>query len=308
VFVATRKGEVHAVTLEDGRKRGAKGFGQSIEGSPLIHGTTLFVPSAWGRPFLTAYDMTGGDKLWTWREVAIESSLLLHDGVLVAADVEGRVHAFDPETGDVVWTYSPDSVDTIIAGAVAPVQGRVVVSSTSGIVTCLYTDDGSTAWTTNVGGPVYATPAADSTRVYVPTTNGRLWALDRDSGEHLWSYPASDSLVRFTSPAVNRGHLFFGGTDGLMRAIVASDGSTIWTFQTDGTFSAPPAVQGDLVFAGATDRRFFALDRDSGSLEWNVELRGRIKSAPAVFDGYVVIMSEPRYVYAFAEYGRLNSD
>ena len=41
----------------------------------------------------------------------------------------------------------------------------------------------------------------------------------------------------------------------------------------------------------------YALDRQSGAMLWQLELRGRIKSDIVGYDDFLVVLSEPRYVY-----------
>ena len=64
VLVGTRKGEIHAIELATGRKRGFKKMGEAIEGSPLIANGMLYVPSAWGKKVLVGFDLKRGVISW----------------------------------------------------------------------------------------------------------------------------------------------------------------------------------------------------------------------------------------------------
>jgi hypothetical protein len=56
-------------------------------------------------------------------------------------------------------------------------------------------------------------------RVFVGTYSGNLYALNADTGETLWKFPAGGPILH--SPAVAEGVVFFGCEDGLVRALDA---------------------------------------------------------------------------------------
>jgi outer membrane protein assembly factor BamB len=300
VFVGTRKGEVHVIELDTGDRVGTQEFGHSIEGTPALLDEMLYVPNAWGGNALVAFDLLRGTEVWKHRGVPIESSLLISDDLLIAGDVEGNVIGFNRTDGRIAWVYEFGEIAAILTGPTAIDVEHVVVANEDGKVVAIRVEDGSGIWTRNLDGAVEASIAVHDQRIFVPTTRGAFHALDANSGETIWTYQVPENSVRFAGSAVSNGLVVFGGSDGLLRGLDAEDGSTQWTFSTDGTFSAAPAVSGDLVFVGAMDRDFFAVSLQDGSLQWSTTLRGRIKSAPAVQKGLVIVMSEPKYVYAFA--------
>jgi outer membrane protein assembly factor BamB len=300
VFVGTRKGEVHVVDLFTGDKIGMEEFGHSIEGAPAIIGQTLFVPNSWGKNSLVAFDLFQGARLWEYRGVPIEASLLAVGESIVVGDVEGNVMAFDATTGTTLWVYEFGEIATIFTGPTLINDEQIVVVNEAGDVACLNVDDGSEVWVKALGASVQESVATDQDHVYIPSVSGVFFALDHKTGEVDWEFRLENAEIRFAGAAVSPDLVVFGGSDGVLRGLDPKSGSAKWTFQTDGTFAAPPAISGELVFVGAMDREFFAVSAHDGSMQWSTTLRGRIKSSPAVRKGFVVVMSEPRYVYAFA--------
>ena len=299
VFVGTRKGELHVIELMTGHKVGTHEFGQSIEGTPALSDQTIFVPNAWGKKALIAFDLFDGQTLWEHRGVPIEASVLLVDNLVIVGDVEGNVIALDQSSGLIQWVYELGEIATIFSGPTAVGSGRTVVANELGDVACLKVIDGAEVWYRRLE-PIQASIASDDQHVYLPTTRGVLHAINWQDGSTAWEYRIPNDEVKFTGAAVSETLVIFGGSDGVLRALDPVTGATQWTFQTDGTFVAAPAVSGELVFVGAMDREFFALGTHDGSLQWSTSLRGRIKSAPGVRKGVIVVMSEPRYVYGFA--------
>jgi outer membrane protein assembly factor BamB len=46
-------------------------------------------------------------------------------------------------------------------------------------------------------------------------------------------------------------------------------------------------------------RMLYVFNRSTGALDWEAELKGRIKSGMVVRNGYLVVLTEPRFVYGF---------
>ncbi|MEX1055153.1 MAG: PQQ-binding-like beta-propeller repeat protein, partial [Rhodothermales bacterium] len=89
VFVANRKGEVHAVDLERGKRLGQTSFGETIEGTPVFDNGTIYVPVGWGRSAIFAYDVLRGARKWKVKGAPISTGLIIFDGHVIAADDHG---------------------------------------------------------------------------------------------------------------------------------------------------------------------------------------------------------------------------
>ena len=301
VVVATRQGEVHGINLETGKREGSSEFGEAVEGTPVIQDGILYVPNAWGRKTLFAYDLRQGKTLWRSDGAPIEAGLLLLDGTLYAANVEGVLRAIDAKNGEVLWEETLDTMTTIHAAPLRAGQGRIVVADDRGRVRALRPGQGEAQflWQQELEAPVYRTPAADEKTVYLPTTRGQLFALDAALGQIRWRYALDDATVRFTSPALSGTDLAVAGTDGVVRLLDAESGDVRWTYQAQEAITAPPLLTPDVVYVGTMGKKLHALDRATGAPLWEEELRGRIKSGMAAREGHLVVLTEPSHVYLF---------
>jgi len=90
--------------------------------------------------------------------------------------------------------------------------------------------------------------------------------------EILWHVESENHREFFSSPALVDGVLYFGGNDGYMRAVDASDGSVLWSFGTSCGICGEPAVDSNMVFFGGQDGYVYALDRNTGILAWSAGL------------------------------------
>ncbi|MEM6337396.1 MAG: PQQ-binding-like beta-propeller repeat protein, partial [Bacteroidota bacterium] len=64
VIVSTRKGDVHAIEAETGRRKGIRKVVEVAEGAPVLTSNYLYVPSAWGGHVVNAYDLVRGRSQW----------------------------------------------------------------------------------------------------------------------------------------------------------------------------------------------------------------------------------------------------
>jgi polyvinyl alcohol dehydrogenase (cytochrome) len=147
----------------------------------------------------------------------------------------------------------------------------------------------ATKWVATVAGDVSATPAVVDGAVYVGDFGGKLWKLDAETGEVIWSHMVSDytgiagDIVR-TSPSFFRDTLVVGDLRApIMLGIDARTGDLRWMTQVHpdpkGIMTGSPVLAGDTIYTGvsasgasgpgATFRgAIVALDARTGKLRW----------------------------------------
>ncbi len=298
ILVSTRKGEVHAIDLATGKKGGLENFGDSVEGTPVVQEGRLFVPVAGGRRALYAYDLTRGDRVWNVKGPAVEAGLLPLGDAFVAVDAAAVVRKYDNRDGAVRWERPLGEALTVHATPVMA-GGHVVVADDRGGLVALDPREGTVRWTQALRTPVYTAIAADAATLYVPTTRGRFFAVDAAQGRVRWRFAVPDTTVRFSAPAVGGEVVIFGASDGTLRALEAATGRLRWSFDAGAALAAAPLLTAETVYVGSMGQKLIALDRQTGTLKWEQELKGRVKSALAARGGYLVVLTEPRFVYLF---------
>lgn len=124
--------------------------------------------------------------------------------------------------------------------------------------------------------------------------------LDAVSGLiDMWTAPTGGAID--SSPAVAKGRVFVGSTDGNLRALGARTGAVLWSKPTGGPISSSPAVVDGRVYIGSDNHTLRALDENDGSPAWSVTVDptfGGIGSAPNVTLGTVYVASSLA-VYAY---------
>jgi len=86
----------------------------------------------------------------------------------------------------------------------------------------------SFSWKAKLGGKLSALTIADG-RVYVSQIdNHTLNAIDKNSGNKLWSFKAGGRID--SPPTIYKGNAYFGCTDGYVYCLDASSGKLVWKF------------------------------------------------------------------------------
>jgi len=298
VMVATRKGEIHAVDFNTGKRAGVKRFGDVIEATPAFVNPFLIVPIGWGRQALVVYSLLRSAVTWQHRGAPVQTAILPMDDALIAVDTEATVRKYELQDGTMVWEHMLG--ETIrVHSAPLMVREHIIVADDQGSIVALHPDTGEIQWSTDIHSPVYTSVASEGDMLYIPTTRGRLVALDGISGTVQWEMVLPDTTVRLSSPAVDGDIVIVGGSDGNIRALSPSTGETVWIFEAADALTAAPLLTPAVVYVGSMGGILYALHRETGELWWHTELRGRVKSAMEARDGYLLVLSEPRYLYLF---------
>lgn len=143
---------------------------------------------------------------------------------------------------------------------------------------------------------IRASVAVTEERVFVPSYDHNVYALDRENGTFVWKYAAEGGIG--THPLVVDDMVIFGSTDTSVYAVDMRAGRLIWTASLDGKIYSSPHADLGHVFIGSDDRRLYAIQLISGRKAWSHEVEGAIRSRPALADNTIFFSSEDGVVYA----------
>lgn len=138
-----------------------------------------------------------------------EATPLVIDGNIYITTAWSKVKAYDATNGKLLWAFDPE------------VPGETAVKACCDVV-----NRGLAAW---------------GDRLYLGTLDGRLIALDRNSGKPVWSKITVDQSKPYTitgAPRVIDGKVIIGnggaemGVRGYVAAYDAADGKELWRFYT----------------------------------------------------------------------------
>lgn len=151
------------------------------------------------------------------------------------------------------------------------------------------------AWRFETDGAIQSTPIVTDGVVIFSSMNGRVYAVDLQTGQEKWWFKANDEIE--ASPLYAEGRVFFASAIGTFFAVDAEDGLVLWTFDAKGRIlgSANTYVDAEsgkrrIVF-GSYDSVLYCLDAADGSLVWTYEAQSYINGTPAIADGKAIFGS-----------------
>jgi outer membrane protein assembly factor BamB len=192
------------------------------------------------------------------------------DGARIyAASQDGKVTAFDPETGRQIWRTD---LELELSAGPGVGEGHVVVAAKDGLAVALDATNGSEKWRADIAGESVSRPLVEDDTVIVQTIDNRLQALSLFDGRPRWS------IQRDAPPLTMRG-------------------------------SASPVAVGGNVIAGFDSGRLVAAEIESGTVVWDVLLsppQGRSDlDRLSDIDGALVVVGQD--VYGTGYHGRLGA-
>lgn len=160
-----------------------------------------------------------------------------------------------------------------------------------------YVDNGlpKATWRYQTDAVVITAPAYDTERVYVGTSDGKIYGLNLADGTAAWPAIQTAGAV-FSSPAVADSSLYIGSTDGNLYAIHTSDGTVDWTYPTGNAVLSVPVVVDSIIYFGS-NQKFIALNRFTQEEIWQYKTDGMIECKPAIVDDKVIFTSWDLKVY-----------
>jgi outer membrane protein assembly factor BamB len=136
--------------------------------------------------------------------------------------------------------------------------------------------------------------AVDGDTVYAAARDGKVTALDANTGKTRWKAETEDDLS--AGPSAGSGLVVVGSTSGKLVAFEGATGKQRWSSDVKGEVLAAPLVTADRVVVRLVDGRLRALDPANGQEVWMAEdvvprlsLRGTsppVRAGDAVLCGF----------------------
>jgi outer membrane protein assembly factor BamB len=297
--------------------RPGEGAGEGLGGGLAVDGGTLFAATGFGE--VVALDAASGDIRWRGAvEAAIRSAPAADGGVVVAIGRNDVAYGFDAATGAAVWRVQGIGRGPgLLGGSTPAIRAQLtVLPMISGEVMGVATRNGFTAWTTALRdgreGQVRAQiaditggPVIDGDVVYAANYTGRLAALDRRSGERLWTL--GEGAVGLAVPAGNS--VFLLADTGEVMRVAAADGRVLWRTALPEwvrpdrrRLAIPhfgPVLAGGRLWVAGGDGLLRAFDPATGTEAGAVEVPGGAAGLPAVAGGRMYVVSGDGQLHAF---------
>lgn len=288
LFIGFMNGELHAININTGKKIGKINLDGAIHGAPVITNNTIYIPIAFNKYSLRAYDIHDGVLLWKKEIDGIESSLLLSDNHLYAATEDGLVLCINPKDGKTIWEFkAPKKIYSSISSDVF----NIYFGCDDGYLYSLNKDNGKLLWKFFTSSSIRSTPAIDfNGNIYFGSLDKYFYSVKSDNGIMNWKYNTNSGII--SGCALDSNFVYFGNLSGKFFCLDKTSGSLKWSFNSKGNINASPIVTKEHIAFSSYDKKVYILNKFSGELFWSAEFEGRIKTSPLFWRNYLIICYE----------------
>ncbi len=309
IYAATRDGNITKVEAKQGSVVWQKKLGVTLSAGVGSDGHYTAVGSLDG--WVYTLDEKG-ELLWraNIQGALLSPPLVGYNRVLVRA-IDGRIHAFNAQTGTPQWVYQHQAPSLILHAS----QGMrwagpnaVIAGFPGGSLAAISAQTGQAYWETPVAWPrgfteverindVVGTPTLVGRETCAVTFQGQLACFDAQNGEPVWEAPLSSSV----GLDQNGTHLVVVDDHSIVRSYDAVEGRLHWQntlFRGQG-LSAPLILENQ-VLVGDRKGRVYVLSLDDGKPVARLQVdHHAIATQPVVVDDIAVVQTQGGQLYGF---------
>jgi outer membrane protein assembly factor BamB len=301
VIVASEDLHLYNFDKTTGNQRWRRQFSNVIRHAIAVQQPFIFVVDSDGNLFSL---IDQGNSIGVNWDVKLpsqpRSAPNLQGNFLFVAGTNNVLYAIDRNNGSIVW-----SISTPGNNLQYPIVGNqlLYVGNNSLRAVDIY-DNGATVWErTDIfssvsAQPVYSQPGVLTlAEVYAADANGRIYALDANTGKELWTYVGNE---RVDMLALDRSNLYMIG-NGFVKAVARNNGAFLWRENVNGSIAGGPIVgEGRLLFAfesGTVEIR----DAFQGTAVSWVNIGVGVAAQPAVGGGWLFVPGRNGILHAWRE-------
>ncbi|QEY65718.1 outer membrane protein assembly factor BamB [Metapseudomonas lalkuanensis] len=259
VMVGTLKGEIVALDATNGEEKWRARVNGEVLAPAANNGDVVVVQTQ--NDTLFGFDAVTGNQLWIYENTPAVLTLrgtgapIVTNNLAVAGLSTGKVLALDIKRGIPVWEQrvavpqGRSELDRVvdIDGGLLLSGGTLYVATYQGRVAALDLESGRVLWQREASS--YAGVAQGFGNVYVSLANGTVEGVDERSASALWS---NDALARrqLSAPEVFSSYVAVGDFEGYLHLLSQVDGHFVGRVKIDGDgLRARPLVVGEWMYA-----------------------------------------------------------
>ncbi len=183
----------------------------------------------------------------------------------------------------------------------AATKSEAGVRRATGILRALGREGGVTQWMRTLAMPLHGSLSVSGKRLIAGSSDGRLYAFDKGTGEILWYLYVGGSFN--CQPVISQGQVYAGTEDGSLVAVEEGTGRLLWRYRTKGSVRGPVALANGTVYFGSGDGYLYAVNRADGRLTWR-KRTGAAVEAVVLIDNALLVASLDNFAYRYSLNGR----
>jgi outer membrane protein assembly factor BamB len=292
IYIGSDDGHLYAID-PSGHSKWAFAAGDQINSSAAVANGVVYFGSRDNKVY--AVNASTGAKIWDFTTGGeVYSSPAIGSFVYVGSD-DGNFYALDIASGVQKWVVHTGG--PVRSPALPPTSGCYFTTLAHEV----YRVDevtGAQTWRFVTGGDggTYASPAigSDGATIYVPSTDGLLYAIDANTGTASWTFDSGGSVLHATSASPlywgsKRDRVFFANDNGFF-AVDAMTHQAVWsnnTWVNFGYMTSPAVAPHSALYLGSfvnqnDSNAFLAIDSETGNTLWSGQYSSGLYSDPSV--------------------------
>jgi outer membrane protein assembly factor BamB len=253
-------------------------------------------------------DDEGNPLPWVTEQLEdlIADSVTVGENLIYVGVANRNVLAFRTAKPTLEWTFETEHG---VWASPLLVDGTLYITSLDHHVYAVEAATGREIWRSErLTGAIPGRPAYDTVRqrMYVGTLDGKIHAIDADTGQLIDTYTAQDWV--WGGPVLYDDTLYFADMAGWLYALDPDEWDLIWSDQVaQSGIRASPLVTEDAVYIAAQDNSLYARNRQDGKRMWKQEASGQLLSRPVYLGGLIIVspMNADYLIAAYNEEGDL---
>ncbi len=302
LFLSWSDGSVLSLHLDQGVKDWDVRLRTKPKWSPTVtwHAATVVCDSN----RIVGLDTRDGRTLWTYETKSrVIDPPATDEKLLIFSTKNNEIHCLLEKTGEQAWTMK---VNGLATPPPTFTNKKVIISTNKGLLYAVACKNGRLHWQQQVG--LLATcPITYKNNLLVATKDGRLLALDSETGfvrwEHSSGYALAQSPSRFDSvihstvlsPQLLVYCTYFGD---MLHGVHLETGNLLWLHRGGPDWTVPPAFSGPEVLFGNRDSYLHGMNGYYGAIIWKAKLDSHIVTVPLTIDKRVFVGTKEGTVYA----------
>jgi outer membrane protein assembly factor BamB len=218
----------------------------------------------------------------------------------------GLLHAYDVQTGKLLWSASLGGPPTPLARPVSS-NSFAIFGTSSDLLTAVHRQTGQVIWKTHLGTIPTSGTICDEDRVIVGTTDGRLTAFKlkepgpggtmkiRSTPAQEWTWQSSGTIA--TLPLLARHMVAFGSTDGRVYVVKNDERTPLYRIRTGGPIGDGLGSYGTrTLLIPSADDNLYAIDLLTSNVQWVFPSGSPLGQAPLVAGEDIYCINEAGYL------------
>ena len=175
----------------------------------------------------------------------------------------------------------------------------MLIGDRNGRIHAINRDTGTRLWITEEAESIHGNVSTDGNGVFVAHKDGGITAVDLDDGGLLWLFTADEAIYGGTT--VSNGLVYVTSYDDWVYALYAASGETLWKTELRRGSSSTPLVVENLVIVGSWDERVYALDSRTGEHIWNFWAGGVVPASVTAYEDSLYFGANDGYLYTISK-------